>query len=166
MRRFAALAAAGIAVIALSCPAAQAAGTESVHGSWQTLVPAALTSFSPSPGNPTTGAFTAVGSTEWFGSWTGVTTYTMSGTIDLLTNESTGVLQETFIGTAGSTSATGTLELTEQYTLDASGWLGIRCRIVSGSGAFAGAHGKVTFAGQMLSIVSGSGTYTGTWTHA
>lgn len=157
----------GVALVLMQLPA-QAAAAEHVHGTWQTLVPAALTSFTPSEEDPTTGTFTAVGSTEWSGTWTGVTTYTVSGTINLVTNESSGVLQETFTGTTSAAAAgqVGTLSLTERFTLDAAGVLQIRCRIVDGTGPFAGSRGHVDFEGQMLNILEGHGTYSGTWRHA
>lgn len=170
-RPWARIAAAAVAAALMLLPLpAHAASADRVEGKWQTLVPAALTSFTPSKANPTTGAFTAVGSTEWRGTWIGVTTYTMSGTIDLLTNESSGVLQETFIGTTGGTPAAagevGTLMLTEQFTLGVDGDLQIHCRIVGGAGRFAESRGHVDFEGQMLSVVEGSGTYAGAWKHA
>lgn len=131
-----------------------------VQGTWQTLVPAAITSFQPSAADPTKGTFTAVGSTAWQGTWNGITTYTMSGTLDLVTNESSGVLNETFTGRPG------TLSLTERFALDAAGHLHIACRIVSGTGQFAATRGRVVFDGQMIGIVSGSGTYSGELKHS
>lgn len=134
---------------------AHASRPEAVQGTWQTLVPAALTSFQPSPADPTKGRFTAVGSTAWQGTWTGVTTYTMSGTLDLISNESSGTLDETF------RDADGTLSLTERFTVDVTGHLHITCRIVRGTGGFSGSRGRVVFDGQMVGVVSGSGTYAG-----
>jgi hypothetical protein len=146
-----------VVALVLAAPASpvHAARPEAVHGTWQTLVPAALTSFHPSTADPTTGTFTAIGSTAWSGTWTGVTTYTMSGTIDLITNESSGILDETFTGRQG------TLSLHEHFTLDAAGHLRITCRIVHGTGDYAGSRGRVVFDGQMIGVVSGSGTYSG-----
>ena len=154
---------AGLVLAGVSTPASAAPAGGPVTGTWQALVPAAITSFDPSVADPTKGAFTAVGSTLWCGDWTGVTTYTMRGTVDLVTSASTGTLEETFNGSATNGDA-GSLTLTETFTLDAAGTVAIRIRIVSGTGDFTGSRGRVEFAGHMISIATGSGTYHGRWT--
>ena len=147
----------------VTTPASADAASVPVAGTWQAIAPAIITSFDPSAANPTKGEFTAVGSTLWRGDWTGVTTYTMRGTVDLVTSASDGTLDETFTGRAAGRGA-GTLRLTETFTLDTAGNLAICTRIVAGSGDFAGSRGRVDFVGQTISIATGSGTYQGRWT--
>ena len=50
---------AGLALAGIATPARAEAASMSVAGTWQTLVPAAITSFNPSAAYPTKGAFTA-----------------------------------------------------------------------------------------------------------
>ncbi|GAC1611220.1 MAG: hypothetical protein NVS3B26_22650 [Mycobacteriales bacterium] len=155
---------AGLALAGIATPARAEVASMSVAGTWQTLVPAAITSYNPSAADPTKGAFTAVGSTVWRGDWTGITTYTMRGTVDLVTSASTGTLEETFTGSTTS-GGTGTLHLTETFTIDSTGNLNIQTRILGGTGVFARSRGRVEFLGKTISIVTGSGTYDGRWSH-
>lgn len=152
----------GLLLAGAATPARADAASVPVTGTWQALLPDVITSFEPSGADPTKGAFTAVGSTLWNGSWTGVTTYTVRGTIDLVTNANSGTLAETFTG-GSSAAGSGTIDLTETFLLDATGHLTIRTSIVAGSGDFQGSHGRVDFDGHMISIATGSGTYNGRW---
>lgn len=154
---------AGLVLAGLASPAQADTTSQAVSGSWQTIVPAAITSYNPSAADPTKGTFTAIGSTLWRGDWTGVTTYTMRGDVDLVTSASSGTLEETFIGRT-TRGGSGTLRLTETFTLDATGNIDIRTRILGGTGVFTASHGRVEFLGKTISIATGSGTYNGRWT--
>jgi hypothetical protein len=143
-------------------PPAAAQSATRVSGTWQTIIPASLTSYHPSAGDPTTGTYTGVGTTLWRGTWTGVTEYKIQGTANLITAAGSGTLQETFVGRAAG-GGRGTLRFVETYTLDETGHVEIRCKITGGSGAFAGSRGSATFVGTELSVATGHGSYSGLW---
>jgi hypothetical protein len=133
-----------------------------VNGKWATLVPVAFTSYEPTPGHPLTGSYEGVGSTEWQGTWRGITKYSIGGSVDLVTGAGSGWLHEKFIGRF-SDGRVGTLTLDERYTLTSTGEFHVDARIVSGTRDFAHASGHVRFAGRTAGAAFGVGTYTGSW---
>ncbi len=158
-----ALASAVLAMFAAPAASAKETGARAVAGTWQTIVPVSLTSYQPSPSDPTTGDYTGVGSTMWQGTWTGVTHYRIRGTANLVTGAGQGAIEETFIGRAGSDEV-GTLIFSETYTLDATGRIKIHARITGGTGAFESSVGVASFDGIVLGVITGSGSYVGRWT--
>ena len=163
MRAAGVLAVIVLAVVAFPT-AASAAKKQSVGGGWIGAIPCAFTSYTPSPGAPTTGDATCSSGSFWDGSWTGQTTYTAKGKINFLTGDSTGTVDETFNGISTSDDSTGTLHFLERYHLDgATNVLHIDCRIVGGTGDWVGSRGHAVFdAFQLLGLV-GHGGYSGTW---
>jgi hypothetical protein len=153
----------GTAVAALfllaSAPAfASSPKTVNVKGSWANPVPPLITAY-----DTASGRFSAVGSSVWTGSWNGPTSWTTSGTINLLTGDAKGTLDETFIGRSDD-GGTGTLHFTETYTIDgAKTAIYIDARLLSGTGDFTGSRGHVIFVGTELPSGQGEGTYTGIW---
>jgi hypothetical protein len=144
-------------LLALSAPAA-AARSGTVSGTFTEPAPPVLTAY-----NPKTGGFSGYGSSMWTGTWTGVTYWTIKGTVNLLTGDSSGTLDETFIGHSAD-GGTGTLHFLETYTVKgATGAFHDDATLVGGSGDFARSRGKVTFDGLDLPTGQGEGTYNGTW---
>ena len=141
---------------AAACPG-WAAAESAVDGSWESIVNCAFTHY-----NPVSGAMGCEGSTLWSGTWTGTTRYQVRGTYDVLTGDSSGRLHEVFYGHDVDGRA-GSLSFEERYVLvGASSTIHIDARIVSGTGDFRGANGRVTFDGTDT-VEAGSGTYAGSW---
>lgn len=149
---------AGASVSATPVAAASHAAANRVHivGGWVTG-PCVPTAF-----NPTSGSMVCQGSSTWDGTWTGQTDYVVRGTLDVVSGNSKGTIDETFVGIDTATHAGGTLHLTERYVLDgATGALIIDCRLAGATGAFAGASGTVRFIGTTVSVAGGHGGYEG-----
>jgi hypothetical protein len=99
----------------------------------------------------------------WSGTLTGVTHLMLAGTINLLTGDSSGTIDETFIGRS-SDGGTGTLHLAETFTVNgAANTLHIDATILGGTGDFVGSSGEIRFDGLDLPTGQGEGTYTGIW---
>lgn len=129
-----------------------------VHSSWQQLINCAPTSY-----DPFTKKLSCGGSTYWKGTWTGITSYRVSGTVDLLTGDALGTIRETFVGRADDGSV-GTLEFRERFWLTgATKRFDLEATIVRSTGGFAGSNGRATFDGTD-NLITGSGTYAGHWT--
>jgi hypothetical protein len=144
--------------------AASASKKQEIRGGWIGAVPCAFTSYNPSPGAPTTGTFTCTSGTFWDGSWTGQTMYTAKGTINFLTGDSSGTLDETFYGIATADQSSGTLRFSERYRIyGATNTVHIDVTIVGGTGDWVGSKGHLTFDGVQFLGVAGHGGYAGTW---
>jgi hypothetical protein len=145
-------------------PPVRAAGTTDApaSGAWVSLVPVAITRYGPSAANPLVGTFRGVGSTLWRGTFIGITDYTIGGSIDLLTSAGSGWIHERFSGRS-SGGDVGTITFDERYTLDVTGHIHIDAVVVSGTGDFAHASGRLTFDGTSVSAVYASGSYAGSW---
>lgn len=112
--------------------------------------------------DPATGRFEGVGTTDWVGTWTGVTTYTVQGTVDLFTGDVEGTIDKTFTGTADD-GAIGSLYLFDTFTIDGSTFaFHLEFCILGGTGDFRGSRGWGTFDGTVIGS-SGYGSYDGYW---
>ena len=150
-----------VAAVALApVPAASARSvTTRVRGNWANADPCLLTEFDPS-----TGRFKCVGSSVWTGGFTGVTEFTVRGTLNLLTGDSSGVIDETFIGRSYH-GISGRLIFTETFRVDGDqGRIWIHATIVRGSEGFEGSRGQVLFTGLVTPVGQGAGGYVGRWT--
>ncbi|MDX6644251.1 MAG: hypothetical protein QOD76_2213 [Solirubrobacteraceae bacterium] len=137
---------------------ALAAPPVAVSGTFAEPVPPVITAYDPGSGN-----FYAYGGSVWTGTWSGATTWTTSGTVNLLTGDVKGTIDETFIGRSDD-GGTGTLRFTETYTVNgAASTIHIDAVLLDGTGDFAGSRGHVIFDGLQLPSGQGQGTYTGTW---
>jgi hypothetical protein len=131
--------------------------SQTVRGSWVSPT-CAFTDY-----DPVTGAFECTASSQWTGSWTGITTAQAEGTYDFVTGSGSGTIKETFVGRS-SDGTTGTLRFTETFVADGpSLTLHVDARIVEGTGDWVGATGYATFDGT-LSSGTGFGGYAGSWT--
>jgi hypothetical protein len=140
--------------------------TQEVVGGWIGVLPCLITSAKPTSSSPTTVPFECVSGTTFNGSWTGHTVYRLSGTLDLLTGDLHGFVDETLVGIVTSTRAAGTLHLAGRLAVDgATSTVVVRERILAGTGAFLGSSGIVEFVGLGVGGV-GQGGYHGTWTHS
>ena len=151
------LAAAGLAVVA-QATAVEAGGSPGVQvsGRWNGLVSCALTAY-----DPITHHFTCDGSTLWTGALEGVTYYTVTGTVNLLTSDSSGTIDEDFVGKG--LGRTGSLHFTETFTLDGkTSRIHIDATAVDGTRGFSGTTGHLVFVGTEISAADGYGTYAGT----
>jgi hypothetical protein len=153
-----------IALVAvLACAAgllstSPAAAAQLVSGTFEEPAPLVLTAY-----DLRSGAFSGFGASTWTGTWNGVTHWTIRGTTDLLTGDSSGTLDETFVGVSDDGGA-GTLHFIETYTVDGkTATFYDLARLVGGTGDFAGARGHVTFHGLELPTGQGAGTYSGRW---
>jgi hypothetical protein len=151
------LAAAGLSLVAPATAGASAtAQGTAVSGKWNGLVSCALTAY-----DPITHHFTCEGSTLWTGALEGVTYYTISGTINLLTSDSSGTIDEDFVGKG--LGRTGSLHFTESFTLDGkTSRIHIDATAVGGTRGFSGTTGHLVFVGTEISAAEGYGTYAGT----
>lgn len=148
-----------LAVMVSAAPAAQAKRTP-LAGKWANPAPCVFTAYDVLG----SGEFSCIGSSIWQGSFTGSTTFVAKGTVDLLTGDSSGTIDETFTGLADD-GTNGTLHLLETYTIDGeSATIHIDARIVGGTGGFAPSHGEMSFYGP-YPLVAGAGEYRGSWTH-
>jgi hypothetical protein len=160
------LVAAGAAVLTLLVPAnaSAKAHAQPVRGGWVGALPCAFTSLTPSSSDPTQDAFSCVSGTVWDGSWTGQTMYTAQGTINLLTGDARGTLDETFYGVSTLDQTTGTLHFLERFFVQgATDTIHIDLKLTGGTGDWVGSRGTATFDGVQASGVAGHGGYSGTW---
>jgi hypothetical protein len=156
-----------LGAIALSTPAGAAAGpagatTTTVGGSWAQVVNCVYTRYEPS-----TGDFSCVGSSTWEGSWTGLTHYVITGTLNPSTGDMRGTLDETFVGTWVPDRSHGSLTFHERFTLDgATSVVHIDTDVLGGEGdpAFRCSSGHLTFDG-LAPGQTGFGGYQGRWIH-
>lgn len=149
-------------LLLLPGPAATAAskGTSTVHGGWVGEMPCVITAATPNTDAPTVVPVTCESGTTWDGAWTGHTHYVITTTADLATGDSSGTIDETFIGVDTATSTPGTLHLTGTVTANgADNTLVVDEHIVGGSGAFDGMTGHAVFEGTQLSGLVGHGGY-------
>jgi hypothetical protein len=135
-----------------------------VRGGWIGAIPCLITSYTPSPDAPTTGAIYCTSGTLWDGGWTGQTMYTVHGKINFLTGDSSGTLKETFYGIYTADDSQGTLTFVERYKLDgATNGLHIDLKITGGTGDWVGSRGTSTFDGTQFLGLAGHGGYSATW---
>jgi hypothetical protein len=155
----------GIVLLSALFPVhASASKKQSIRGGWVGATPCVITSYDPSPSDPTTGTFSCVGSTTWDGSWTGQTEFAVKGTINFLTGDASGTLEETLYGIATADQSTGSLQFTERFRVyGATNTLHIDLKIVGGTGDWVGSRGQLTFDGLQFLGVAGHGGYAGTW---
>jgi hypothetical protein len=139
--------------------------TEDVVGGWVAELPCLVTSAAPALSTPTTVPLSCASGTTWDGSWTGHTFYRLSGTLDLVTGDFHGDVDEMLVGFVTVTRAAGTLHLVGTLDVDgASNTVVVGERIVGGTGAFGRSSGTVIFEGLALGTV-GQGGYHGAWMH-
>jgi hypothetical protein len=156
-----AFAAAG-SLLLLHGPAATASpnATPTVYGGWVGELPCLITAAAPNPAAPTVVPLTCRSGTTWDGAWTGHTHYVITTTADLATGDSSGTIDETFVGVDTATSSPGTLHLTGTVTTHgADNTLVVTEQIVGGTGAFASTTGNAVFEGTQLSGLLGHGGY-------
>jgi hypothetical protein len=144
-----------------SVPPAHAEGASQSVGGGFTTAACAITEFTPDPVTPTSGHFTCTTSSQWIGTWTGASTMTVRGTIDLLTSAATGTADETFVGRA-SDGTTGSLHIFDTFTLTPDGFIRDVASILEGSGDWTGATGEADFDG-FNDFGVGFGGYRGQW---
>ena len=112
--------------------------------------------------DPATGdVLGCTGTSAWTGTWTGSTTWRLTGDVSLTAGGS-GRIDEVFKGRARD-GRRGTLTFVEHFTLDAAGNIDITGRIVKSSGRLAGSRGRARWIGTTSADGSGSGTYSGRW---
>jgi hypothetical protein len=140
---------------------AQARNASRPVGGGFTTAPCAITSFVPDPGSPTTGRFVCTSTSQWTGTWTGITTLTAAGRLNLVTGEARGTADEMFVGRA-SDGTTGSLHVSDVFTIGADGYLRDVGVIVGGTGDWVGAAGKAVFDGFNY-LGPGYGGYHGYW---
>jgi hypothetical protein len=131
-----------------------------VAGDWTNPVGACvahITNVDPATGD----LLGCTGTSDWTGTWTGSTTWTLTGRVSLTTGGS-GQIEEVFTGHAADGRA-GTLTFIEHFTLDATGHIDIKGRIVQSTGGLAGSRGYARWVGTANADGSGVGTYSGRW---
>ena len=139
---------------------------QEVVGGWLNELPCPFTSARPSTATPTVVPFECVAGSTWDGDWVGHTRYRLVGTMDLVTGDFHGKVDETLVGVVGATRVPGTMHLVGTFAVDgATGTVVVWEQILGGTGAFAGSSGTVVFEGTVLAAGTGHGGYHGTWTH-
>jgi hypothetical protein len=133
-----------------------------VGGKWYNAGPCTPVAVVPDAKHPLYADVTCVGSSVWTGTWLGVTDFTVTGRVNLVTSATTGTLVEVFVGKAGSRR--GTMRFRETIRVDGTTRaLRIVADLVSGTGGFARARAHVVFTGIITLATNGYGTYSGTW---
>ncbi|MGH8991751.1 MAG: hypothetical protein ACRDZ7_09520 [Acidimicrobiia bacterium] len=148
------------ASLAVAAPPVSAQPALDVAGTWQAI--ALMTTYHPSPTDPTVGSFEGVGSELWQGTWTGVSSFTFRGTGNLVTGAGSGTLEETLFARS-TDGGTGTVRFTWAFTVGPDLHILLRGRIVDATGDFAGAHGTLVADGTTVGGSLFSGTYHGGW---
>lgn len=149
-------------LIVAASPAVATAGADPVGGAFTGAVPIIPTAWQSSPDNATTGTYEAVGTSQWQGTWTGVTTYHARATGDLNQGGAgSGTMDETFIGRS-TDGGTGTIVFRWTYVFEPDGRLTFDGHIVGATGDFTGATGKVTADG-VANPAYTIGTFRGSW---
>jgi hypothetical protein len=159
IRRLAAVTLGASVALALPGPARAApfVATTPVTGAWANEF-CLFTNYDAS-----NGAGECTASSQWTGTWNGVTVARYTGTLDAVTGEGKGAIDETFAGRA-SDGRTGTLHF--QGTVELSGAdhsLHIVETMIDSTGDFAGSAGTVTFDGISVGG-AGIGGIRGQWT--
>jgi len=150
-----------VAVPPISPQSASAQPASDVAGTWQAI--ALTTSYQPSLTDQTAGSYAGVGSDLWQGTWTGVSSFTFRGTVDLITGEGSGTIEETLSGRSAD-GGTGTMSITWAFTVAPDGHVLLRGRIVDATGDFTGARGTLVAEGTGVGgALFSSGTYHGDW---
>lgn len=146
------LATAGLSfVVAVPAAQAQAQVPMGETGVWATNFPCTIVDYEL--GNHT---FVCVGSNDWAGTINGVTYYTMVGTLDPLTGNTKGTIDERFIGAVGAKY--GTLHLTEEFT-NAAGMIKVDTKSVQGTGMLKEYANLLKFSGVWTLFTGGGGTF-------
>jgi hypothetical protein len=153
---------AAFSMFVLVAPAASAhhGNRSTVAGDWTNPVGACvghITNVDPATGD----LLGCSGTSDWTGTWSGSTTWTLTGDISLTAGGS-GRIDEVFSGHAAD-GRVGTLTFVEHFTLDATGHIDIKGKIVKASGEFAGSRGHAHWIGTANADGSGAGTYSGRW---
>lgn len=152
-------------VMAGSAPVRASTETD-VRGGYLSVLPTTFTSLKPQPGHPTRASFTLVGGSEWDGSFLGQTYYTAAGTIDLVTGDASGTVDERLVGLVTATRKRGVLHVAGTFEVDgASNTALVLEKILGGTGAFAGSQGWLEFDAFLLPTSTGYGGYHGVWKH-
>ncbi len=153
------MAAAGSVLLQAGPPATATSSVPStVYGGWAGELPCIVTAATPNPAAPTVVPLTCESGTTWDGAWTGHTHYVITTTADFTTGDSSGTIDETFVGVDRAKKTPGTLHLIGTVTADgATNTLVIKEHITGGSGAFAELTGNAVFEGTQLSGLVGHG---------
>lgn len=143
-------------------PATATTAADPVSGVFTGAIPIIPTAWEPSAATPTAGTYEAVGTSQWQGTWTGLTTYHARATGDLNRGGAgSGTMDETFVGRSAD-GGTGTLIFRWTYVFESDGHLTMDGHIVGGTGDFTGATGEVTAEG-VANPAYTIGTFRGTW---
>lgn len=137
----------------VAAPAAQAEVQLPVAetGVWATNFPCTIVDYEL--GNNT---FVCVGSNDWAGTVNGVTYYTMVGTVNPLTGDTKGTIDERFIGAVGAKY--GTLHLVEEFT-NTTGMINVETKSIEGTGMLKGYSHLLKFSGVWTLFTGGGGTF-------
>jgi hypothetical protein len=152
-----------VAVVAPAASADHRPHLSKLKGDWSNPVGACVAHIIEV--DPTTGdLLSCSGTSDWTGTWKGSTTWTLTGDVSLTTGGS-GRIDEVFTGRARD-GRKGKLTFVEHFTLDATGHIDIKGRIVKSSGRLAGSYGHARWVGTANADGSGAGTYSGRWHEA
>lgn len=139
-------------VLVLGAPSAPAATpAQAQTGAWVTNFPCTLVDYDLSSNE-----FVCVGSNDWAGSLNGVTYFTMVGTLNPITLDAKGTIDERFIGAAGASY--GTLHLIEQFS-SKGGNIHVVTRSIEGTGMLKNFEENLTFIGVWTLASGGGGSY-------
>lgn len=146
------LAVAGLSFVA-AVPAAQAQAQvpTAETGVWATNFPCTIVDYDLG-GN----RFVCVGSNDWAGTINGVTYYTMVGTLNPLTGETNGTIDERFIGAVGAEY--GTLHLIEEFK-NVGGMIEVNTKSIQGTGMLKDYANLLKFSGVWTLFTGGGGTF-------
>jgi hypothetical protein len=150
-------------LVALVAPAAAAdhrPHLSKLKGKWSNPVGACVAHIIKT--DPATGDLLGCsGTSDWTGTLNGSTTWTLTGDVSLTTGGS-GRIEEVFTGRARD-GRKGKLTFREHFTLDATGHIDIKGKIVKSSGSLAGSYGHARWIGTANADGSGTGRYSGRW---
>ena len=149
--------------VAAALPAAAATHpSTSASGKWYNAGPCTPVAAVPTPGHPLHADVSCIGSSVWTGTLAGLTDFTMTGHVNLVTDNTDGTVAEVFAGRMGG--KTGAMTFHELVHVDGQTHkLYIVAHKVSGSGAFKDAKVDLVFVGTITPATNGFGRYSGTF---
>jgi hypothetical protein len=161
-----------VTTFALGTTVAEAKPTEraargqatAIEGLWVNDIPCLPYTGQPGPGLPPASAeFSCAGTSVYTGDWTGHTSYTATGTVDVERREAVATAEQWFVGTYTGDGSVGAIHFRSVVHLDlTTGAFHDSSLILDGTCAFEGSKGWVEFEGLSAAGALG-GTYVGSW---
>lgn len=135
-----------------------------VGGGYVSILPTTFTHVAVNRHHPREVRFSLIGGSVWDGSFTGETYYTAEGTLDVVSGDAAGTIDERLVGVVTATHRRGVLHVAGTFRVDgATDALIVRETILGGTGPFTRSKGWLEFDAFILPTSTGYGGYHGVW---